>query len=346
MKLRETVSWLMGSLQMNLFPRLEQCWESPLTEKERQLVRILEVLEVQKYVFREASTQRLGRKRLEREAIARAFVAKAVYSHPYTRRIIEALNSAPNLRRICGFVRRSDIPSEATFSRAFEEFAQSQLGERVHDALVKDRVKPLLVGHVSRDATAIEGREKPIKKPKKEKPAARKRGRPRKGEAREVKEQKRLDRQCSQTAREALQDLPVHCDVGTKKNSKGYQETWIGYKLHVDVIDCGLPISAVLTAASLHDSQVAIPMIKMTSDKVTYLYDLMDSAYDAQEIYKVSKSLGHVPIIDKNPRGKDLVPMAPHEAARYNERTASERFARGSQGCQFAFAINHGKSPC
>ncbi|MBF8250610.1 MAG: IS4 family transposase, partial [Deltaproteobacteria bacterium] len=69
-------------------------------------------------------------------------------------------------------------------------------------------------------------------------------------------------------------------DVGTKKNSKGYKETWIGYKLHVDVNDCGLPVNAVLTAASVHDSQVAIPMIKETSQRVAYLYDVMDATYD------------------------------------------------------------------
>jgi hypothetical protein len=52
----------------------------------------------------------------------------------------------------------------------------------------------------------------------------------------------------------------------------------------------------------------------------------MDSAYDAETIYEVSKALGHVPIIDKNRRGKEPIPMAPHEAARYNERSAAERF--------------------
>lgn len=326
MKLKETISWLMDSLQKNLFPRLEECWEEPLTEKERQLVWILEVVEVERYIVRSASTQWLGRKLLDRQAIARAFVAKAVYNHSYTRKTLEALEAAPNLRRICGYKKRSAIPSEATFSRAFAEFAKSELGDRVHEALVKECVKPELVGHISRDATAIEGRERPVKKPKKEKRAAAKRGRPRKGEIREAKEEKRLERQCGQTFQEALQELAVHCDVGTKKNSKGYKETWIGYKLHADVNDWGLPIGVVLSAASLHDSQVAIPLMKMTSGRVDYLYDLMDSAYDARPIYEVSRSLGHVPIIDKNGRGKEEVPMAPHEAARYKERSASERF--------------------
>jgi hypothetical protein len=133
-------------------------------------------------------------------------------------------------------------------------------------------------------------------------------------------------RQVTQEAEEALRDLPVGCDVGAKRNSQGHQETWIGYKLHVDVNDCGLPISAVLTSASVHDSQVAIPLMKTTSGKVDYLYDLMDSAYDAQPIYEVSRGLGHVPLIEKNSRGREGVPMAPHEALRYNERSTSERF--------------------
>ncbi len=56
------------------------------------------------------------------------------------------------------------------------------------------------------------------------------------------------------TTRALLADLPTCCDVGTKKNSKSYKESWIGYKFHLDVADGGIPISAVLTSASTHDS--------------------------------------------------------------------------------------------
>ncbi|MGI9073097.1 MAG: hypothetical protein ACR2JB_17725 [Bryobacteraceae bacterium] len=41
------------------------------------------------------------------------------------------------------------------------------------------------------------------------------------------------------------------------------------------------PITAVLTGACVHDSQVAIPLMTLTSQRVTYLYGLMDAAYDA-----------------------------------------------------------------
>ena len=325
MKLRETVSWLMGTLQQHLFPRLEECWERPLTDKERQLVSILELVQIEKFVL-PSSPHRFGRKRHDRRALARAFVAKAVYNYPFTCSIREALRTSRGLRRICGYARRCHIPSESVFSRAFGEFAEMKLGNKVHEAMVEQFAKPGLVGHISRDATAIEGREKPRAKPKPPKPAPRKKGRPRRGEVREPKLETRLQRQVGQAAAEALEELPVHCDVGTKKNSKGYKESWIGYKLHADVSDCCLPISVALTAASVHDSQVAIPLMKTTSERVTYLYDLMDAAFDAQPIYEVSRSLGHVPIIDRNSRGKEVVPLAPHEAARYRERSVAERF--------------------
>jgi len=55
-----------------------------------------------------------------------------------------------------------------------------------------------------------------------------------------------------------LAELPHTCDVGGKCNSQGFMSSWIGYKLHLDVADL-IPISAVLTSARVHDSQVAIP---------------------------------------------------------------------------------------
>ena len=136
-----------------------------------------------------------------------------------------------------------------------------------------------------------------------------------------------------------LDDLPTGCDVGTKKNSKGYKETWIGYKLHIDVADGQIPISCILTSASLHDSQAAIPLATLSAERTTNLYDLMDAAYDAEEIRQHSRSLGHVPLIDINPRSnKTLAEELQTEAqrlkrigfqlpedVRYNERTAGER---------------------
>ena len=109
-----------------------------------------------------------------------------------------------------------------------------------------------------------------------------------------------------------LDELPKVCDVGSKKNSKGHKETWIGYKLHLDVADGSIPISAILTSASTHDSQAALPLAKMSEKRVTNLYDVMDSAYDAPEIREMSLNLGHVPLIDVNPRSNAALKLATH----------------------------------
>jgi len=324
MKLKDKVSWLMETVQKSLFPHLDECLPLPLTEPEKRLVKILELVQIEKHVPVSASRQWLGRPIKEREAIARAFIAKAVLRYQHTRSLRNELLSTPNLRMICGFTKRQDVPSESTFSRAFAECAAAGLGTLVHDALIAEHLSSELVGHVSRDSTAIIAREKPAKKIKPPK-VPKKRGRPAKGEKRPPAEPKRLEAQRSQSATEAIAQLPAICDRGTKINAKGYKESWNGYKLHLDVNDFGLPLSAVLTSASVHDSQVAIPLMKLTSGKVAYCYDLMDAAYDAVQIWEQSKELDHVPIIDRNTRGHDIVPMAPHEAVRYNERTSAER---------------------
>ena len=52
-----------------------------------------------------------------------AFLATSIYQFPTTAALIEALRSRPTLRRLCGWDRAGDIPSEPTFSRAFAAFA-------------------------------------------------------------------------------------------------------------------------------------------------------------------------------------------------------------------------------
>lgn len=267
-----------------------------------------------------------GRPPCARVWLAHAFIAKHVYQFPTTAALIDALRSRPTLRRLCGWESAGDIPSEPTFSRAFATFAQDQLPQRLHENMVPVHAGTKLVGHVSRDATAIEAPEAPAPKPAVPAPPPPfKRGRPKKGEVRPPAPPTRLELQLKRTLADNLADLPTRCDISGKRNSKGHQECWIGYKLHLDTIDGDIPVSAVLTSASLHDSQVAIPLAQMTAQRVTSLYDLMDSAYDAPSIRTFSRTLGHVPIIDSNPRGAEKIPLAPAEAQRFKERSASER---------------------
>ena len=286
------------AFQQHLFPTIEEDL-GPLGERYQLFISVLEFVRVEQQLPCGRSLR--GRPQQDRAALARAFIAKAVFGIDTTRALRERLANDRALRRLCGWESIGAIPSEATFSRAFAGFAESALPSRLHEALIENTMAEQLVGHVSRDATAIEGREKATPKPKQPAKPKRKRGRPRKGEER-PKEPTRLQRQQQMTLPEMLDDLPQAWDVGSKRNAKGYKESWIGYKLHIDAGDGGIPLSCILTSASVHDSQVAIPLATMTAARVSNLYDLMDAAYDAAEIRAHSESLGHVPIIDVNPR--------------------------------------------
>ena len=151
----------------------------PLTEKQQQLVQTLEVIRIERLIPRYFRAP--GRPPKDRAAMARAFVAKAVYDLPSTRALLDRLAADVALRRLCGWERKFEVPSESVFSRAFAEFADTQLPQRVHEALIRETHHDRLVGHLSRDSTAIEAREKPATKEKPPPPPKRKRGRPEEG---------------------------------------------------------------------------------------------------------------------------------------------------------------------
>src|SRR5271163_3383747 len=300
-------------IQASLFPWLREEVD-PMTEALGRLVTTLDVIGLEAFV--PEPSRGAGRPAEDRRALARAFVAKAVLGVPTTTALIERLDVDKSLRRILGWERRSQVPSEATFSRAFAEFAEGDLPAKMHAALIERALGGRIVGAIARDATEIEAREKPIKKEPNDKKDApppdgarptRKRGRPRKDAERPKPEPTRLERQTTQNLDQMLADLPTACDVGSKKNSKGYKETWIGYKLHLDVACGQIPVSCVLTSASVHDSQVAIPLMTVTPARFSYVYGLMDAAYDAAAIRDQSKALGHAPIIDRNFRAQHEV---------------------------------------
>jgi hypothetical protein len=349
--LRQQITQFAHVLQTGLFPVLnEELGE--LTPPAKRLVATLEMIPLARFV--PSSRGWIGRPSKDRLAIASAFVAKAVYGFGLTRQLLDALASDTQLRRICGWKEPWQVPHESTFSRAFDEFARMELPQFVHETLIRDTQKDRLVGHIARDSTAIEARERYPETPAQaaptpsEKVAAgdpRKRGAPRgphkryKGGKRPYvpKSDTRLARQREMKLPEMLADLPRQCDLGGKKDSHGNDHYWRGYKLHWDVADGQIPISVVLTSASVHDSQVAIPLATMSTQRVDYCYELMDSAYDAHHIQEASRGLGHVPIVDPKapggpksqakaiPMGKVKRELTWAEQDRYKERTMVER---------------------
>lgn len=335
MSFRSTLSQLWFNIQHTLFPFLES-EIGELSEDHKKLVSVLEVVRVESFLN---SDQFLpGRPAKDRIFIARAFIAKAVLKLPYTNQIIKQLKENKQLRIICGWESNSKIPSESKFSRVFKEFAESSLPDRVHQALIKGAYDGTIVGHIGYDSTPVNGREKPLKKegtPKERKRKANAKHRKEK----EGKEISRKNKQMGQSLDQMISELPTSCDIGMKKNSAGYATVWKGYKLHAAVDDLGIPISVILTSASLNDCEVGIPLMAKSKKVVQNFYDLMDSAYDVDEIKEYSKSLEHVPIIDFHARSpsqkaekeaetarKKLLNFYTAEGRRYKKRFPKERF--------------------
>jgi hypothetical protein len=337
--LRQQLAQFTHVLQKQLFPAVEE-YTGALDATARRLMAVLAMVPLARFL--PCSRGWIGRPSKDRLAIACAFVAKAVYGFSLTRQLLERLHQDDQLRRLCGWEHAHQVPHESTFSRAFAEFAAMELPQFVHQALIASTQKDRLIGHIARDSTAIEARERfpeaaPPTGPKippavpahkgspKGKRGPQKRHKGGKPPARRPKEDTRLHRQRGMNLPAMLAELPRHCSLGVKTKDGGNQHYWRGYKLHLDVADGQIPISAILTAASLHDSQVAIPLATMTAQRVTSLYDVMDAAYDAAGIYAHSRSLGHVPIIKPVRRQHKEIPFSGREKWEAREMTWAEQ---------------------
>ena len=344
---RQVVTQFAHMLQEELFPLLQSS-VGPLNRQMQLLASVISLAPLERMLCaRRAAT---GRPAKDRAALATAFLAKAVLNLPTTRDLICRLRVDEALRRFCGWSSIQALPHESKFSRAFAEFAATELPQQLHEAVIATTQNQRLIGHIARDATAIPARERfpettQQKKQKKKakqraaKQCKRTRSKGSFGKAKAAQSGTRIQRQRHQKLAGMLSDLPRQCDIGAKKNSHGNLQYWRGYKLHLDVADGQVPISAVLTSASVHDSQVAIPLMTLTSQRVVHLYELMDSAYDADAIHAHCRQLNHVPIIAPHRRRGTTRPsqlpkvfpdrptpqLSPAQQNRYKERTMSER---------------------
>ncbi len=357
MSFRETLSKVWNNIQYKLFPLLEKDM-GELSPKHKSLIAVLELIRIEEFI----SSARFndGRPPKDRFAIARAYVAKIIFKFPFTNQLLEYLKKDDQLRVICGWHSISEIPSESKFSRAFKEFATQSLPEKVHQALIKNLYKDQIVGHVVKDSTPIEVREKHLKKDSLKNRKKLKAIKQKKKKAGELnRRQKQL---IEKNLDQMLKDLPNLCDKGMKKSAQGYTQIWKGFKLHAAVDDHCIPIAAIITSASLNDCEAAIPLAAKSHQVVTNFYDLMDAAYDHPEIKEHSVSLGHVPIIDKCPQNraqkiekeaekerKRNLNFKTAEDSRYKERLPKERFNalyKDYHGGRTIYYRGHSKVSC
>jgi hypothetical protein len=323
--------------------------EVSLTPKHWRIVQTLDWLDVESMLG--YAGKRAGAPERSRLALAQAFIAKAVLRLGQTKQLRERLAADSALRRLLGFESNCKLPSEATFSRAFKEFAKTDLPARLHEALIKAHLGQKIMGHIARDATAIHARERAVftlKPPKVVQPRGR---RPK--DAPPVPPplpRSRIPLQLLQTPLQALADLPKACNKGKKRDAHGHINAWVGYKLHLDVACCGVPITAVLTSASVQDSQVSVPLAGLSAQRVTSLYTLMDAAYDSEALRQFEEGLGHVPIVAINSRGRLSPPTLDEaERKRFGVRTVVERVnsrLKDSFACDSVWVKGHAKVLC
>lgn len=273
-----------------------------------------------------------GRKPSSRLSIFKLFLMKHVWDWPKTKDALAEVRRVPSLRRLCGWESVCDIPSESTVSRAFEDFAMDNIADRLlHDFAAKISDGRIAL-HRSIDSTEIDARERSATRDEKA------------DAARDAAIRAKVDANAADFNALSLQKdrdmdtnlslLPKLCDWGCKRNSKGKVQYWRGYKFHIATVDGDIPVAAILTSASVHDSKTAIPLMQKADWAVLSLYDLEDAAYDAKEIRDFSEACGHVPIIGANPRrgepkpdgrGERAVGIIPAEKVRFRNRTGVER---------------------
>lgn len=339
------------NIETTLFPAIKETLRlEELSSKESKLIRILDFAEIEKNI----TVVSITNTKKDREQIARAFVAKSVYNFQTTRDLIDRLNIDRTLRIICGWRYKSDIPSEATFSRAFGELSDLEVAQKTQEKFVSEYLSEKIFFYNATDATKIPLRQKAVKV-EKAKIKPKKRGRPKKGETREPIKPSILQKQKEmKTVEQMFEYISTECGVGVKQNSKGNREVWVGGKLHISAVDGDIPITAFYSGANVHDSSVALPLIQETSTRVNYLYDLQDAGYDANIIREYSKLLEHRPIIDINPKNskvlKEKIELIKHEkeifeilgqhlnldTEHYNQRSMVERvnkYLKDDFGC-------------
>ncbi len=143
--LRESLSRYWSTIQGSLFPWLR---EEPgtLTPNQQRLVTVLEMSRIEEHSL--STNGYPGRPSKDRVAIARSFVAKAVYNMGTTRILLDRLASDVALRRICGWESVADCADPGLcvafglqrayfIHRPLENFAKGSINRRLSATLKK-----------------------------------------------------------------------------------------------------------------------------------------------------------------------------------------------------------------
>lgn len=329
-----------ASLQSLLFSHqdISTCFSRKPTERELAFQSVFK--SVQSLLASEESIQlsrfhSKGRTGYDLMAILGIMLLKLFYRQPTMKETLLLLQENGNLKDILGICSVPSPSSVSRLSRRVEKIVKpSELHERVID-LYSQEVKRV-IGHLSIDSTTIEAREKPYRnkdRAPEEHAEPRKRGRKRKGSQEEQEYREKQAKEAAakraylaEPAEKSISELEIRCSLTAKQNSKGKKQWFIGYKAHLAVDDFGVPISYAVTGACVHDSKVAVPLLKIAHERSDFFYILLDKGYISQTINAYAESIERVVIVDKrSSKGEKASPLEPATALRYQARTTVER---------------------
>ncbi len=145
--------WLkVVNLENSLFPELQESLRTKeFSTKEAKLIRVLDFAEIEKLITITSQTNTPK----YREQIARAFIAKSVYNFQTTRDLLNRLHVDRTLRILCGWRYANEIPSESTFSRAFDEISTMQISQKSHEKFIEEYLSKKTFFYNATDATKI-----------------------------------------------------------------------------------------------------------------------------------------------------------------------------------------------
>ncbi|MBX9867223.1 MAG: transposase [Burkholderiales bacterium] len=277
-----------------------------LTNNHEQLIQILDLIDLDVVYPRSLWDKFFGRPGEHRHRFLIAFIARIVWNIRTTKDLIAYLRVDRALRLMCGFDgRKNKIPSESSFSREFKQLSSLNIPGKIHEQLILSHCSSELYEHSAIDASSIEVAERAVKTKKVERTVAAQR---------------------DKSTQEIILDLPSVCNFGTKKNSNGKGYSWKGYKLHAVVNEYNVPVAALVTSASVHDSLCAIPLFRIAESRVDGLYYLMDKGYDAVAIRDEISEAGKIALIDFKANRNSVVngEFIGNQIERYKKRTFAE----------------------
>jgi hypothetical protein len=322
----KSISEIIGGAQglLDISFELQSCFEETLNKQQKTFLQVLRIIEKNMpMLYRPYKVT--GRKPYQYLPFLRGQLAKNFFQIPTTTMLIERLKADPNLRLLCGF---NKVPGQASFSRTYDYFAQANIMPEIHNELTRATFKDKVVYHICRDSTAISAREKAEKKKKDKTPVnkPKKRGRPHGTAEKRKKQPTEMEMQISEDSSVSMERFNKNCVYGCKQNKNGNKTFWKGYKLHLDISDWGFPVTACITGANVQDRLLAIPMEKITEQKITFCYSLMDCGYDSMLLRSFIENRERVPIIDYQTRNNGSRPVLdPAKKERYKIRTTVER---------------------